>query len=426
MTVTPHQAQRMEDVIYLINQGYKRITLTGEAGVGKTYVTKELIDYFLNNIKSLKQNKWSSDHIYITAPTNKALSILQSKINSHPNLVFKTTHSALKLARFIDDKQDRVYFKPTGTDKNPPFDGCVLAFVDECSMLEEKILKMLDSFNFPIIFAGDSAQLNPIKEPFSPVFNRSYPDIKLEEIIRQGADNPIITLSRNLDLIKKREPCLIEGKGYVFQNNKTKIIDNLAMVNGTDKLKYLAYMNDEVNLMNKRVRELLYGANPSKVELGETLVMDAPKGEHWINKEVKIEDVKIITEQILIPTSQSRYTYNGPTKCDTIKMRVYRINDDFNIVHEHSQRMYETILESIINNCSNYGWSWKAKYFFIEQFAQTKYNHAITVHKSQGSTYEEVVMNVGNITLNRNAAERKRMLYTGVTRAAKLLILNNV
>jgi ATP-dependent exoDNAse (exonuclease V) alpha subunit len=426
MPATVHQAQKMEEVIYLISQGYKRITLTGEAGVGKTFVAKELIDHFLKNTKSLKQNKWSPESIYITAPTNKALSILQAKIPDHPNLVFKTTHSALKLARIISDREDRVYFKPSATDKNPAFDGCILAFVDECSMLETKILDMLDDFNFPIIFFGDSEQLEPVGEDCSPVFSRSYPDIKLMEIIRQGAGNPIIDLSRNLDLIKSRESNIIEGKGYVFQNDKTKIIENLALVNGTDDLKYLAHTNEEVNLMNKRVRERLYGPNPAKVELGETLVMDAPKGQHWINKEIKIEDLKLITEKILIPTSRSKYTYNGPTNCDTVKMRVYRVNDDFNIVHEQSQRMYETILASIVSNCTRLAWSWKGKYFFVEQFGQTKYNHAITVYKSQGSTYKEVVLNVGNLSCIRKPTQRKKATYTGVTRAANLLILHNI
>jgi ATP-dependent exoDNAse (exonuclease V) alpha subunit len=109
-------------------------------------------------------------------------------------------------------------------------------------------------------------------------------------------------------------------------------------------------------------------------------------------------------------------------------MRVYRVNDEFNVVHEQSQKMYETIFNSIVNNCSKLGWSWRGKYFFEEQFGQINYNHALTIHKSQGSTYKEVVLNVGDINTNHNfkGKERKRMLYTGVTRAAKLLILNNV
>jgi exodeoxyribonuclease-5 len=426
MPATPHQQEVISNIIFSINSGVKRLVLTGSAGVGKTFVANELVQHFINT-KSFKVSKWAPELIYVTAPTNKALSILQGKIPDHPAIAFKTVHSALKLNRIIDDKFDKVYFKPTGTDKNPPFEGCGLAIIDECSMLETALLNLLDDFNFPIIFIGDAQQLNPVGELESPVFKRGYPIFSLTEIIRQGEGNPIIELSRNLDLIKKREPCVTsDGLGYIFSNDRTRIISHLAEANGTDELKYLAWSNMEVDTMNKRVRELLYGSTPNKVELGETLVMDAPKGEHWTNKEVKVEDLKIVTEQVMIPTSFSRFTANGPTNCDKIKMRVYRVNDDFDIVHEHSQKMFETILASIKANCSKFGWSWKAKYFFEEQFAQTKYNHAITVHKSQGSTYKEAVLNVGNINFNKKPEERKRMLYTGITRAAKLLILNNV
>lgn len=426
MAATVHQATKIEEVINLINNGYKRIILSGEAGVGKTFVTTQLIDHYLKAMKT-SRSKWSEDSIYVTAPTNKALSILQAKVKTHPSITFKTTHSALKYQRFIDDKQDKVYFKPVASDKNPPFESCILAFVDECSMLESRMVGHTDDLNFPIIFVGDSAQLNPIKEPISPVFNRNYPNIVLEEIVRQGEGNPIIDLSRNISWIKLRESNVTtDGAGYIFKNDKTKIIENLAEINGTDELKYLAYTNDDVDSINKVVRQRIYGLHPAKVELGETLVMDAPKGEHWINKEIKVEDVKIITEQVSIPTALSRYTIHGPTNCDKIKMRVYRVNDDFNIIHEQSEGMYAAIFNSIVTNCNQLGWSWKGKYFFAEQFGQTKYNHAITIHKSQGSTYQQAVLNVGNVNSNRNADERKRMLYTGITRAAKLLILNNV
>lgn len=425
MEATPHQVEKINAIIALVNQGYKRIILSGSAGVGKTFAAKILLDHYLEKILLMNQtaHRWAPGSIYVTAPTNKALSILQQKIPSHNNIVFKTTHASLKLSRIVEDKRNAVYFKQMVTEKNPPFEGCVMALVDECSMLESKILDMLDDFPFPIIFIGDNQQLNPIKEYVSPVFNRGYPVVELTEIIRQGEGNPIIELSRNLNLIKTRQPNLTtDHTGYVFQNDRTKIIQNLAEVNGTDELKYLAWTNTEIDSMNSRVRELLYGSTPARVELGETLVMDAPKGEHWTNKEVKIQDLKIITEQVLIPTS----FFNGLINCEKLKMRVYRINDDFNIVHEHSVGMYNQILAAIVTNCSKFGWTWKCKYFFEEQFAQTKYNHAITVHKSQGSTYKEAVLNVGNINYNRNEIERTRMLYTGITRASKLLVLNNV
>lgn len=425
--LTAHQQEKFEEVIDLVEkQKQPRVIIQGSAGVGKTYLAQKLIEYFLTTRKFYQKSRWVREAVYITAPTNKALSILQSKVPESPNIEFKTIHSALKLRRDINPKTGKVRFIPSHSEKGRPFDGCVLSVSDECSMLNSELADYLDDYNFPLLFLGDQKQLNPVGELSSPIFTRGYPVVELTEIVRQAEGNPIIELSRNLDLIKTRTDNLIDGKGYLFENDKNKLVEYLAEVNGTDELKYLAYTNPEVNAMNERVRRRLYGDNPAKIELGETLVFDAPKGDIYTNKEVKVESLKIITEPVLIPTAYSKYSDSYPDATDKIKMKVYRINDEFNIVHEHSQYMYNTILAALVHNCSKYSWNWKGKFFFEEQFAQTKYNHAITVHKSQGSTYKEAILNVGNIKLNRNPTETEKMLYTGGTRASDILILHNV
>ncbi len=44
----------------------------------------------------------------------------------------------------------------------------------------------------------------------------------------------------------------------------------------------------------------------------------------------------------------------------------------------------------------------------------------------QGSTYKEAILNIGNIGFNSDMAEKQKMLYTAITRASDLVILNNV
>lgn len=425
MQATAHQAEKMNQLGDLLRKGIKRINLIGSAGVGKTFCVRDLVINKALDIQ-LRSKRWAVESVYVTAPTNKALSILQSKIPPSAAITFATTHSALKLVRKINPKTGQETFEPSYNGKERAFEGCNMAIVDESSMLPTSILEMLDDLSFPIIFVGDDKQINPIGEPFSPIFHRGYPTIELTEIVRQAEGNPIIELSRNLELIGKRQSNVsASGYGYIFQNNLDAIIDNLAEVNGTDELKYMAWSNAEVDGMNDKVRRRLYGRTPNKIELGETLVLNMPKGEHWTNKEIKVLDLKLVTENIRIPTAYSKYGMGGVTNTDSIKMRTYRINDDFSIVHEQSQGMFNTILAHIKTNCAKFGWNWKGKYFFEEQFADTKYNHAITVHKSQGSTYKEAIVNVGNIKFNKNIAERDRLLYTGVTRPEKLLILYN-
>lgn len=423
--LTPHQQIIFDQVMEALKAGHKRIVLMGSAGVGKTFLATELINAFVHG-NYFRSSKWFTEAVYVTAPTNKALSILQNKIPNHPNIIFKTVHSALKLKRNVNTKTGKVTFTPDFSEKNKPFEGCKIAFLDECSMLNTKLLEDLDDYQFPIIFLGDDKQLFPVGESNSPVFQRGYPVFELTEIIRQGAGNPIIDLSRNLALVKSRENRLVDERGYIFFNEKSKLVDNLAEANGTDALKYLAFTNDEVNAMNKLVRQRLYGTvNPEKIMLGETLVFNKPKGDIYTNQEVRVDSLAIITEPVRIPTAFSKFVGMEPTNTDTIKMRVYRINDTFNIIHKDSERMFNSVLKAIEGNCAKFGWNWKGKYFFEEQFADATYNHAITIHKSQGSTYREAILNVGNVMWNPNAEDRQRLLYTGVTRASNVLILNN-
>lgn len=451
MGLTTHQTGVMEGVTTALKNGEKRIILKGSAGVGKTFLSSELIKWFIENMLNTG-SRWSSasSAVYVTAPTNKALSILQGKIPAHPNIIFSTIHSALKMTRddYHLNKTGEVRFIQSKNSKEPPFNGCKICFLDECSMLNTQLLDLLDDYSFPVVFMGDFKQLNPVGEEMSPVFNRGYSEYELTEIVRQGAGNPIILLSRDLGLIKTKQNHIVDpGHGYLFDQNRQRIINNLAEVNGTDELKYLAYTNNEVDAMNKTVREKLYGTHPARIQQGETLVFDAPKGEYWTNKEVKVHSVEIRTEEIPIPTHYSKWGADGtPTACDLVKMKVYKVNGDFMVVHEHSDRMFKTLINAVANNCRKFGWGWKSKYWVEEFFAQITYNHAITVHKSQGSTYQEGIVNVGTLNYCRARkedldkcttaeereavhakanAERTRLTYTAVTRAAKTLVLYN-
>jgi hypothetical protein len=60
---------------------------------------------------------------------------------------------------------------------------------------------------------------------------------------------------------------------------------------------------------------------------------------------------------------------------------------------------------------------------FVEPFANLSYGYSITVHKSQGSTYCTVFVDIDDICKNRNENECKRCVYTSVTRASHKLNL---
>lgn len=383
--LTSHQQEAFDRIVQLIKEGEKRILLLGSAGTGKTFLISQLVK-FLNRDRTINPN-YNNGKVYVMAPTNKALSILQSKIDI--NVEFKTVHSALKMRMFTNPRSGQTTFIPSKGGKNE-FNYAKIAFLDECSMLNsdfiggnEKTEKpYLENYSFPIIFIGDDKQLNPVNEEFSPVFHQGFPEVRLTEIIRQGAGNPIIDLSRDIDLIYFKKPKLVLGKGFIYSDNKSNIIDDLAEVNGTDELKYLAYTNNVVDEVNQAVRIKRYGT-PNKIEKLETIVFNSPYGNNFTNKEIKVESLEIIIDDIQIPKESTRFDNEGPIGAmDKVKMKYYKINDSINIVHEQSEYVYKTILSCIKENCSRYGWDYRGRDFFINQFADIKYNHAITIHKS--------------------------------------------
>lgn len=67
--------------------------------------------------------------------------------------------------------------------------------------------------------------------------------------------------------------------------------------------------------------------------------------------------------------------------------------------------------------------AWREFYGFARLFADINYNYSLTIHRMQGSTYENLILMETDILANRNVAERNRILYTGVTRPRQRLFI---
>lgn len=440
MGLTKHQQEVQDEAVSILDTS-NVLLLEGSAGVGKTYLANTLIQQVAGKMNNGKT-------IYCSAPTNKAVAVLQGKVDDLPNMTFITTHSALKLKRNIDFKTGEITFKPNIDPKYPPLKGVGLFVIDEASMLSSELLGYVEEYaglnNTKIIFIGDEKQLNPVGEDNSPVFHRGYPKVQLTEIVRQGSGNPIISLSRNLSGISAGVDNRKDIGGYIYSNDKDRVIQTLAAVNGTDELKYLAWTNKEVDMMNFLVRRAIYGT-PKKIEVGETLVFNAPyKEKYFTNEEVRVTGAEIKEKDFLFVSDKSgdvNPDIGGTAYHGKVKLKYYSITckradylekkdkekatKEIIVIHEDSEKKYKDTLKLIKNKAKFATIDWKDFYSFTEQFADLKYNHAITVHKSQGSTYKKTILNVSNISRNPNPIEKQRLTYTAVTRASELLILYN-
>jgi len=417
MNVPSEHQKEVFDEICLKLETEREILLKGSAGVGKTFLVGIIVEYL--------KTKTASYRILCSAPTHKALSVIESKIKGE--IKFNTLHSSLHYKAITNKNTGEREFVSVPSEKYPPLKGIRYWIIDEASMIDTEMLKNIRlhaSKQFvKVIFVGDEKQLNPVGEEDSPVFiDPNLPCVELTEIVRQGHGNPIISLSRNLHKISDYQEHLTEeGKGYLYTINYGKIIEELAKVNGTDEFKYLAWTNTEVDKVNDAVRKKIYGKFPAKVEIGETIVMDGPYKDYTTNQEVKVETVEFLyyKRPVVIEDKPNFIT-------EEVTFKAFKVNEDILILHDDSLSLYKRYVAILTNNSKKGMLKFETRNAFVDLFAKFKYNHALTVHKSQGSTYQQTIINVKNIEMNPHKKEKKRLFYTAVTRASDLVILYNV
>ncbi len=203
-----------------INQMIKFITepdeiffgLFGYAGTGKTTT---IIDFLMNCIEMKYINT-----LIFTAPTNKALNVIKTKISDrirylieetgaiyNPELSFEmncdklkknsividfqTIHKFLKYKSEYNTDGEIVFTK----DKANVIGGYDVIVIDECSMIPlgiiYEIFKEANKIKTKIIFTGDPAQLPPVNEKHSAIFMTESNRVSISRL-RQV--NPDITL----------------------------------------------------------------------------------------------------------------------------------------------------------------------------------------------------------------------------------------
>jgi hypothetical protein len=127
------------------------------------------------------------------------------------------------------------------------------------------------------------------------------------------------------------------------------------------------------------------------------------------NSEVDYNKLKEYFEEQMVKLKNSCHKM-----VDELKTPKNTDNSSFNMV----KLEYINIIDKKINRI----WKdWQAQ--VIDRFAQLNYGYAITVHKSQGSTFMNVFIDIMDIFENHNQPERLKCLYTAITRSSHSLEL---
>ena len=178
MELSQDQEFAMQQIMEWFKKPTELITLGGYAGCGKT----TLLSYFRNSIPE-------TTRVAFVSYTGKATSVLRSKliklgINRFPKDSISTIHGLIYEPLSEDDELVGWTLKP-----HIDYD---LIICDESSMVSEDIFDDLKSYDIPILFGGDHAQLPPIEGVLNLMEN---PQIRLEKVHRFAEQNPLTKIS---------------------------------------------------------------------------------------------------------------------------------------------------------------------------------------------------------------------------------------
>lgn len=391
---------------FLHDPDHKMMVLTGSAGTGKSYLVDYLIKMaktqieVLNSLVDVKREL----QVAVTASTNKAARI----IGDATGYDAKTIHSYLNIKVVNDFRSGKTVLKK---NTNYQIKENTLVIIDEAGMLDNAMLQMISdsTCNCKVLFIGDPDQLVPIFEKDCPVFVKNYLTAELNTVQRQAAGNPIISLAQQLKQTVRTgqffELPTVPGHIEKLDGPTFKKIVEEAFLAQTynEQNKILAWSNERVNDYNQHIRNLF--TQNEAPQLGEMLVANSI--------------IKSINGQICIGNDQKIRVDNvEPGQLEGIDGWHITTHDADVVFMAKNHKEVLALLkqeEAIAKRDKTWG-----RFFYIKEvFADLRPLYASTVHKSQGSTYETVFIDLNDIGRCNIANDVARLLYVAVTRASQ-------
>lgn len=395
--------------------------IDGSAGTGKTTCIQTYV-------------RETNKRVCLTAPTNKATKVLHEMAEAELDGVVDTCtiYSLLGLV-LGNDGEVREISAREGGSRASEYD---IVVVDEASMANRSlfghICRTAQEEGVKFIFMGDAFQLPPIKEVESEAMKIRYRR-SLTKVMRH--DNQILTLATHLRACQTNgetprfvTDCDEAGGVYNIHWKKMRMRACEAFTSESyqanpGSIKVIAWRNVTVQMYNELIREAMYGAAvaaESKFHVGERVVVCQPimlPGGGGIamstDEEGTVESIEI--EQHPIYRQLTCYKLQIDPEFGTGWVTSY-------VIHETSERAFKAMLDDLSNKARSRQGSWSSFWGAKESIHDVRPCHAITAHRSQGSTYESAFVDVGDILLNRTRIEALQCAYVGCSRPRRILV----
>jgi exodeoxyribonuclease V alpha subunit len=389
---------KQKEAIQSINSN-NVVIITGGPGTGKTTIIKNVIDIYKSHGKK----------VVLCAPTGRAAKRMTEMTGEEA----KTLHRLLEIGKIEKDNEFTIMNYEVA-----PIDADVI-IVDEASMVDIYLMNYLLNGIYQgtkLILVGDTDQL-PSVGPGSVlkdiINSERIKTIFLDEIFRQAAQSKIIVNSHRVNdgeyfLDKEEQEGLKDDFFYIKEKSQDIMLDQIiSLCKG--RLKnfgdYDFFENIQIlsptkkgllgtKELNKKLQEEL---NPSSDEKNEKKV-----GEVIFREGDRVMQVK---------NNYDIYWEKGNTLSLTYESGTGIFNGELGkiVKIDFLNKQIKILFDDE-----------KEAWYAFSDMDQIEHAYAITVHKAQGSEFDVVIMVV---TQSSAMLLTRNLLYTGLTRAKKLLIL---
>lgn len=393
-------SEKQKEAIKAINDNNVTI-ITGGPGTGKTTIIKSIIEIY-------RQKKYK---IVLCAPTGRAAKRMTETTGEEAS----TLHRLLEIGK-VDEES---LFKKENNYQGAPIDGDII-IVDEVSMVDMFIMSyLLDCIYFgtKLILVGDSDQL-PSVGPGSVlqdlIESKKISTVHLDKIFRQAAKSKIIVnahrVNNGKNFINKDDPDLEEDSKqdffFIKENNQEKVLEQV------------------LSLCNGRLKKF------GDYDFFESIQVLTPTKKGVLGT----KEMNKALQQELNPSRQGEDEKTSMGAIFRIGDRVMQIKNNYDMTWEKRNGDSLEIGNGVFNgetgtitNINEKEKNIRVKFddekvcwYQFNELEQLEHSYCITIHKAQGSEFDVVIMIIPQaapMLLTRN------LLYTGLTRAKKLLIV---
>lgn len=414
----------------------------GKAGTGKTTIAEAIISEHIN-----KKN------ILVCALSHKAKLVITEKILKSFGsgcIVSKSVAGALGMnmnnetGKFVINQMEAL---------QPPIKRANIILVDEASMINEEshhLIMTEKKKKAKVIYLGDIRQLPPIREqdhqkadkPSPVFFGKNY--AILHERIRQGEESPILpfadyfgdnsrlTFPRENPVPSDKRKNIVNEKGaLVFADNIDDVIETVLPLykkavdaGNMNIIKTVTYRNNSRKYVNSLVRAHLFGIRESATQFlkGDLLMFN---DNFTIESQLEpISNSFEIQVTSAIPQTREYKVWEISFIYESRPVSVFALDETE--VNRHAADVsakfrYAKQLPFGEERKEALSRAWELK----NRYAPLEYAYAITSHKSQGSTYNTVVVDELDIMSVKPISNKQKSqsLYTAITRASATCIV---